>query len=402
MAVTATLITIETGGPEVITAELAAAPGPRRRGLARRAWDTICSAAEWLFGLVSIVLALSVLATYPLLGLLSLGYLLESSGRIARTGRVTAGFVGVRKAARLGGVVLGTWLLLLPVRFVSSMAASARLIEPGGKADRAWSIALVVLTTLVVIQVVDACWRGGKLRHFLRPAPFKLIGRVGRAVRRLFSSEGEPAPRARDAVWHFVVGLRLPYYFWLGLRGFVGGLAWLFVPITMLAAAQQLPILGFLGAAGLVWVLLYLPFAQTRFAAENRFRAMFEGAAVRALYRKAPLAFLLALLVTLSFALPLYLLKIELLPREAAWLPSLVFVLFILPARLVTGWATGYAMRRPRNRHWLLRLPVKPAMVGVAAVYVFFVYFTQFTSWYGVGSLYEQHAFLVPVPFLEM
>jgi hypothetical protein len=30
------------------------------------------------------------------------------------------------------------------------------------------------------------------------------------------------------------------------------------------------------------------------------------------------------------------------------------------------------------------------------------VYFTQFTSWHGVASLYEQHAFLLPVPFLDL
>ena len=37
-----------------------------------------------------------------------------------------------------------------------------------------------------------------------------------------------------------------------------------------------------------------------------------------------------------------------------------------------------------------------------AAFYVFIVYFTQYTSWHGVWSLYEQHSFLVPVPFLGM
>jgi hypothetical protein len=35
----------------------------------------------------------------------------------------------------------------------------------------------------------------------------------------------------------------------------------------------------------------------------------------------------------------------------------------------------------------------------VAGFYVLIVFFTQFTSWTGVWSLYEQHAFLVPVPF---
>ncbi len=40
-------------------------------------------------------------------------------------------------------------------------------------------------------------------------------------------------------------------------------------------------------------------------------------------------------------------------------------------------------------------------MVPVVAIYVVVVYFTQYLSWYGHLSLYEQHALLVPVPFLD-
>jgi hypothetical protein len=38
-------------------------------------------------------------------------------------------------------------------------------------------------------------------------------------------------------------------------------------------------------------------------------------------------------------------------------------------------------------------------MLPVAALYVVLTYFTQFTAWHGVWSLYEQHAFLTPAPF---
>jgi hypothetical protein len=40
--------------------------------------------------------------------------------------------------------------------------------------------------------------------------------------------------------------------------------------------------------------------------------------------------------------------------------------------------------------------------VPVAGFYVLIVFFTQYTSWNGVGSLHEHHAFLVPVPFFGM
>jgi hypothetical protein len=33
---------------------------------------------------------------------------------------------------------------------------------------------------------------------------------------------------------------------------------------------------------------------------------------------------------------------------------------------------------------------------------VMIVYITQFTGWDGIWGLYEQHAFLLPVPFLGM
>lgn len=359
----------------------------------RRLRDAIGTAAEWLFGAASLVLALSFLATYPVLQMLSLGYLLEAGGRIARTGRLRDGFVGVRKAARVGGLFFGVWLMLLPLRFASLMASSARLIEPESRADRGWSMALVVLTVLVGVHILGACWRGGRLRHFFWPAPIRLLRQL---------RQGGAYSRARDAVCEFVIGLRLPYYFWLGLRGFAGGLIWLFLPISLLAAGQKAPLLGFIGGFALVVVVIYLPFVQTRFAAENRFRAMFEIGPVRQWFRRAPVAFLTALGITLLFAVPLYLLKIEIIPREAAWLPSLVFVTFIYPTRLLTGWACGYAGRRERNRNWFLRQFARLGMLPVALLYVLIIYFTQFTSWHGVASLYEQHAFLVPVPFLGL
>src|SRR5262249_4872887 len=80
---------------------------------------------------LTLTITLAVLAAVPVLQFLSLGYLLESAGRIARTGRLRDGFIGVRTAARFGGAVLGVWLSLLPVWLVSSLALEARLIPPG-------------------------------------------------------------------------------------------------------------------------------------------------------------------------------------------------------------------------------------------------------------------------------
>jgi hypothetical protein len=41
-------------------------------------------------------------------------------------------------------------------------------------------------------------------------------------------------------------------------------------------------------------------------------------------------------------------------------------------------------------------------MLPVGLAYAVIVFFTQYTAWHGIWSLYEQHAFLLSVPFLSM
>src|SRR4051794_23706448 len=88
----------------------------------RRIAHGVGQAAEWLFGLASVMLGLAILAALPLAQFLSLGYLLEASGRVARTGRFRDGLIGVRRAARAGGVAAGMWLTLWPAWLVRSFA----------------------------------------------------------------------------------------------------------------------------------------------------------------------------------------------------------------------------------------------------------------------------------------
>ncbi len=376
-----------------------------------RVWRGVGSVCEWLFGAATLTVGLAALAAVPVLQFLTLGYLLEASGRVARGGRLRDGFPGVRKAARVGGVVLGAWLMLLPLRLVSSFATSSEIIDPDGPGGRAWRAGLFVLTVLTVGHIVLACVRGGRLRYFFWPFNFVW------ALRRLWRGAASYT-RARDAVWDFVASLRLPYYFWLGFRGFVGGFVWLAVPVTLIAAAGGSPALAVLaalfGAPLLILVLMHLPFLQTHFAVTNRFRAMFDVRAVYAHFLRAPWLFAFAFFVLLLFALPLYLLKLEMMPREVLGVESFFFLVFIFPARLLVGWAYGLAERRAaRNGPLLTGVGAlfktgffggtgAVVMLTAAAFFALVVYFTQFTSWHGVWSLYEQHAFLLPVPFVGM
>jgi hypothetical protein len=77
-----------------------------------------------------------------------------------------------------------------------------------------------------------------------------------------------------------------------------------------------------------------------------------------------------------------------------------VFIAFIFPARLLTGWAFGRSLRRTTPRHWFFRWTARLAMVAITVFYAIIVYFSQYLAWEGIWSLYEQHAFLLPVPFL--
>lgn len=367
----------------------------------RRAWRAFVSALDWVFGFLAVVVALALLSVIPILNLLSLGYLLEASGRVAESGRWRDGFVGIRRASVLGSLVIGTWLVSLPVRFVSGLWSDAQLVAPGSATADNWKIALIFLTLLTFFHIAWACLRGGRLRHFLWPAPVRLI----RSLRR---PDLDSLLGIGDRVGAWFQSLDLPRFFWLGFKGFVGAVMWLAIPVGILVVAAQVPVAGvaamvnLLGVALLTGVVLYLPFLQAHFARSGKFEALFQVGEVRQIFRRAPIAFWFALFITLLFALPLYLLKIELTPKEVAWLPALLFVAFIFPARLLTGWSLGRGIHREQPRNWCFRWLGRLAAIPVVLAYVIFVWMTQYLSWNGSLSLLEQHAFLVPAPLLGL
>ena len=361
-------------------------------------FQRVAAGLNWCFGFVAIMVMLAVCSVVPLLNFLSLGYLLHVSGTVARTGRLRDGFIGVQKASVIGSVAIGTWLIVWPARIVSGFCKDAEIVAPGSRIATIWHAGLVVITALTLVHIVWACLRGGSLRHFFWPAPLKLL-------RWLRSADA--VTQVRQAVQKYLLGLRLPFYFWLGLRGFAGALLWLIVPVGIIFAATRVPLggaiaLSLLGGIFLLFVVMHLPFLQTHLAETDRFRSIFELRQVRQRFLRAPWAFWTALLVTLLLALPLYLLKIELTPRELAWLPALLFVILIFPARMLTGWAMNRAQKREEPRHWFPRWTARAGILPVALAYVLMVYAAPYLSWNGAMSLLEQHAFLVPAPLMAL
>jgi hypothetical protein len=372
--------------------ELPVARPVARPSFARRVWNGFATAVEWCFGVPALFVGLAILASVPVGQFLALGYLLEVSGRVARTGRLRDGFIGVRTAARFGGAALAVGVMWLPLYYVSLQVEAAKVIEPNGTVAKQWERALAVFAVLAVLHATAALLRGGRVRDFARP--LNVVWLVRRALR------GGLYTEARDRFWNQLVALRLPYYFWLGVRGFAGAFVWLAVPLSLLAVGHLNPAAGLLGGALLAVVVLYVPFLQARFARDDRFRAFREVSQVRDAFRGAPVAFALALWVHLTFAIPLYLLKIEAIPKDIVFLEGLLFLLFIFPARVLGGWALARGARRETPRHWLFRWAARFALVPVALAYVLVVFVSQHIGWQGVGSLYEQHAFLLPVPFV--
>lgn len=424
--------------------------------------DGIAGLLQKLFGLVSVLVALSFLAAVPVVQFLSLGYLLEVSGRVARTGRLRNGFVGLTRAAQAGSMALGTWLMLWPVRLLSDFWYSARLLAPQGQPTAVMRFLLLLGVVLFLGNLVLALLAGGKLRHFFWPLlapPFFAMWMLRRGIasqklrpilrpvvgtispRLLVDLTTVPAlsdwfppaiflanwrrgglwGRARDAVWDAVTSFRLPYYFSLGLRGFLGGVLWLAIPALLMIVVTKVPVAvielgggdralraftvlaslaGLLGAFSMAFVLQILPFLQAHFAAENRFSAFWEVGRIWSDFLKAPVAYWQGLLVTILFSLPLFLLKIEYTMEELLWLPSFGFALFTFPARLLTGWVLARARKRARRRHAVSIVFGLIASLPVALFYVVVLFFTQYVSWSGAWSLLEQPPFLLPAPFL--
>jgi len=342
-------------------------------------------------------LLLAILAAIPIVNLLALGTMLEAEGRVVRSGRLRDGVPFAGALPRLGAVVVGTWLWILVVRFVTQAAADAALVDPGGPTARAWNAARVATALLVGLHLLAAYYAGGNLLSFFRP--IRNGRRLVAAVRR-----GEAWERSSGALHQVVNAIQPVRLFSLGLRGYVGAFLWLVIPTLLLSALRDTTkpagvLAALLGGILLAIVLSWVPFLQARFAAEQRLGVFLEVAAVREWWRRAPIAMLLALAILYGLSLPLYLFKIVAAPRDAVLFLTPIFILTIYPARLAVAWATHRAATRPQRAYRLLRWPVSAVLVPLLLFYVFLLFFTPAIDAFGRRALYDHHALLLPTPF---
>lgn len=359
------------------------------------------SVLKGVFSFTSLIVLLAILSAIPLVQLIAFGYLLNIAGQLASGARFRDSVPQLTQARQIGIAAVVVMIAALPTQLLAHWESVATVIEPGS--DRAAMLRTLAIgsTWIAMVYLMWAWARGGRLIHYLWPEPTRFL-REGWRPRTWTSLP--------DRLWQFTASLELKRYFWLGLRGVVGTLVWLIPAFIIIAAFRNgetgwAGLVGFLALVALGISLLYLPMLQAHFAAEDRFRALFEVQRIRQDFRRAPWAWLVSMVVALILTpIPLYLLKIEATPREVMWLPCLVFVAFILPARI----ATGLALRRARRSDdpsglWAAfsRWAVRVAMFVVVGVYLTFVYVSQYTSWDGLATWFQQHAVLIPVPFLD-
>lgn len=126
---------------------------------------------------------------------------------------------------------------------------------------------------------------------------------------------------------------------------------------------------------------------------------MFDLRAIRQLHRRAPIAFLLSIVILYALALPLYLFKLFETPQDMRWLLTPVFVVSIYPARILIGWAYSWAQRKERKSWLIVRLVCSLVTWPLLGFYVFMLFFTPAVGAAGRAVLFQHHAVLLPWPF---
>lgn len=429
----------------MFSAEGASSQPPLFESWPLRLWAGAAGIVRLGFGIAALLVLLAIAAAMPLVQFASFGYLLAASGRVAASGRLRDGLIGCNQAAQLGGILLGGWLSVVPVRLWSDSWYAAWLIDPASPQTRMLRVGLICLLLLTGVHLIAALACGGKLRHFLWPliAPLRCLswllqgllcwpltrGMVdavcGRWMPKLLHDlrglrplenwfppfvlarslrQGNWLRRSGTQLWEFWLSLRLPEHWWLGFRGVLGTLLWLLVPsILMIAAANRNDPLGGLLAlvaiplAAIVFALLLQ--VQTRYALTGEWGAFVQPRAAWGQFLRAPFWSALSGWLALVLALPMFLLKIEAVPPELEWVLAVVFVAAAWPTRLLLGWAAARASGPTEPSRWWWSWPWAGVLMLGCGLYVVIVFFTRYLSWGGAGSLWENHLFLLPTPF---
>jgi uncharacterized membrane protein SirB2 len=361
------------------------------RGIGGLFWATSRGAS-----LVALAALLAGVAAIPVLNVWALGALLEAEGMVARTGRLRSGFPLRRAAARLGGMLAGAAIYLLPLRFLAGFAADAAIVDPDGVVARRLARATVLAAAAVFVHLMLALLRGGRFRDFFRPIANLRGG--WRIIRGRL-----PLDEAVRPFQQVFANLR-PWDTWrAGLVGALGGLAWTLLPTTLYAAADAARgpaiLVTILGGAMLAVVLTWVPILQAGYARDRSWRCFGRLAEARLLFARCPLLWTLVFLFGYAGSLVLYLFKIVVAPQDAVWLMTPFFILVIYPVRLSAGWVYARASRQKQLPWVAWRYGWGAVSFLLVGFYVLLLFFSRDIGAYGKLVLYQQPFLLVPTPF---
>ena len=203
----------------------------------------------------------------------------------------------------------------------------------------------------------------------------------------------------------------------LGLIAYFAAYFWLAIPALLFTALDDVTsrwqVLAFLlGSVALTAMLLWLPLLLAHVAAERRWRSIFEFRTVRTLAGRIPFRWALtsAILFGCSALLLLYeaLFKIRIPHHDAKWDLMVVFIVTVVPARVLVGWAYHRAAQQSATAElaesptWLWRIWQWGNGAALCAGVGFYVYFLNLASTggeLGKAAIWQFPALLVPLPF---
>ncbi|HCS53969.1 MAG TPA: hypothetical protein DIW81_20680 [Planctomycetaceae bacterium] len=362
----------------------------------KRTWKGIHWTVSGLFGIVSLVIVLAILAAIPIVNLLALGYLLQAEGEVARSGKLTQAFPMLNQARLIGGCLLGIFLCLLPLRYLGDFTSDAMLVDPNSGLTRFLQILTSLAAVGVFLHLLGALAAGGRLIRFFRP-----IKNVRTLIsefrsRTLFSDRSL-------AVSVFVRSFQLRKTFLLGFWGALGILMWTLIPTGLYAVADapQGPqiLITLAGGVLLTLVCSWVPVLQAGYACEERLSQYTQLKRARQLFRRTPLLWTLALLLGYAMSIVLYLFKIVAPPQDALWLLTTVFIAIIYPARIYIGWVYSRSSRKMDEPWRIWRWFWSLVSFAICGFYVFLLFFTRNIGANGKLVLFEQPLLLIPSPF---
>ena len=115
----------------VIRAERVAPPTEvAARSWWRRGWNGVTGFFAGSFRVASLIVLLAFLAAIPIVQLITLGYLVDVSGRLAGGGKLSDGLLNLRRAGTIGLAVLAVIIAALPSQLLAHWEFVAHTVGP--------------------------------------------------------------------------------------------------------------------------------------------------------------------------------------------------------------------------------------------------------------------------------